>query len=119
MWEIDRVREQQAEHAARRADGRVDAAGHRCERELRQRGADHAHGVVDDVATLAEHALDRAAEHVEREHVEAEMEQAAVQECIRHELPRREAHLAAGRRGAANGHRASGISRPGKSTCSR
>ena len=51
---------------------------------------DYRHEIEECVAAWAEHAFDRAAEHVEREHVEREVQQAAVQERVRDDLPRHE-----------------------------
>ena len=84
---VDRVGEQQAEHPAGSAHGRIHDAGQRRGQQLRDPGRQHAHQVVSQVAAGAENPLDRPAEHVQREHVEADMHQAAVQEGVGQQLP--------------------------------
>ena len=92
-----RVREQQAEHAARRPDSRIDLVGECHHDELRQRRREHAHEVVRGEPARTDDLLECAAEHVQREHVEEQVDEAAVQESVGQELPGLEAHLAAGR----------------------
>ena len=114
--EVDRVGEQEAEHAARRAHGGIDLARERHHHELRDRGGHDADEVVRGVAARADHLLQRASEHVQREHVEEEVREPAVQEAVGDDLPELEAHLPAGRRRGAErpqgeGHEERGLLR--------
>ena len=67
--------QQQAEDAARCADGGDRRVAHQVQhQQLRQRRADHAHEVVDQEAPRTQQAFDLRSEHVQREHVEQQVQ---------------------------------------------
>src|SRR6056297_2417239 len=94
--EHEAVGQQDAEDAARCADGGIDLRlehGHQQLHDARPHDADQ---IVDREITRPPETLDVAAEHPQREHVEQQVGQITVQEAVGDELPGREI-LGAGR----------------------